>query len=173
MYYWHFCKNDKRLDLGEACKASEKIIDALKYAQGNIICKVNLGGTIVHDTDKSVATECTVIAMANIGKELHEFACLYAEHALKKAKVREKVFWNTIQAKRDWLDGKITNEQLAAAKFAAWSAAESTVETVAESAAEAAAWFAAKSVAWSTVEAAEINWQNETLTRMVEKKLNR
>ena len=143
MIGWHFCKNDRRLGFGdgrhickgrtlkvkppiELCKrglhASKQIIDALSFSQGNIICRVKLSGQILYDTDKAVATERTVLAMASATKVLHEFACCCAERALKKAKVKDERCWNAIKTKRLWLKGKATNKELAAAGAAAWDA---------------------------------------------------
>ena len=174
MLGWHFCRNDKRLGFEDGrqirtgrtlkvkppvilCKhglhASKRIIDALKYSQGHIICKVKLSGKIIHDTDKSVATERTVIAMVNGERLLHEFACDIAEKALKRANVTDKRSWNAIKVKRLWLDGKATDEELSAAYSAAYSAARY--------AAGYAARYAARSAAWRT--------QNQILTRRVNK----
>ena len=89
-YYWHFAQVDnngtprlgyddgREIKVGETlavhaapvlCKvglhASAKLWDALGYASGNrlALCRVTLGGTVLHDTDKSVANERTVVAM--------------------------------------------------------------------------------------------------------------
>jgi hypothetical protein len=45
--------------------ASARILDALGYAQASslALCRVTLGGTVLHDSDKSVASERTVVAM--------------------------------------------------------------------------------------------------------------
>lgn len=86
--YWHFARVDEhgvpRLGYGDGreirvgetltvegepqlCEhglhASERILDALVYAEGSVICKVTLGGIVIEDDDKAVATERTVIAM--------------------------------------------------------------------------------------------------------------
>ena len=180
-YYWHFCRNDKKLGFGDCreihkgrtlkvkvepilCRqglhASKKVIDALRYAQGDIICKVTLGDVVKHDTDKFVATERTVVAWANAEKLLHEFACLCAERALKKRGITDKGCWDAIKAKRDWLQGRITNKQLdteryaersvemyavSAERYVAWSADR----YAAESAAYAAPWSAERHAAWA------------------------
>jgi hypothetical protein len=93
--YYYFCGEDRKLRYGDnrpivvgetlkvdcapmLCEqglhASKRLIDALSYAPGSILCKVKLGGTIVHGDDKSVATERTVIAMADCTDVLREFA---------------------------------------------------------------------------------------------------
>ena len=170
MLGWHFCRNDKRLGFEDGRKirvgrtlkvkppvvlcerglhASKRIIDALGYSQGYIICKVKLSGEIIHDTDKSVATERTVIAMVNGERLLHEFACDIAEKALKRANVTDKRSWIAIKVKRLWLDGKATDKGLSAAWLAAWLAAEYAAE------------YAAGYAAWRI--------QNQILTRRVNK----
>jgi len=59
--------------------ASARILDALRYAGGGslALCRVTLGGTVIHDDDKSVATERTVVTMldaATTERLLREFA---------------------------------------------------------------------------------------------------
>lgn len=72
---------------------------------------------------------------------LHEFACRCAEEALKLVENPDPRSVAAIEAKRRWLRGEIGDEELSAARSAAW-AAESAVW-----AAESAAWAAARSVA--------------------------
>ena len=72
---WHFLNDDRRLRYGDKklvrrgqllkvkpplimCEhglhASAKALDALGYASGAIVCRVSLGGEILHDGDKGV-----------------------------------------------------------------------------------------------------------------------
>jgi len=95
MKAWHFVGEDKRLGYGDdrivrvgrtykvqcepvLCEsglhASIRLIDAIKYAPGQILCRVEVGGTIVKGYDKVVGTERTVIAMADVSDILGEFA---------------------------------------------------------------------------------------------------
>jgi ribosomal protein L12E/L44/L45/RPP1/RPP2 len=99
---------------------------------------------------------------------LHEFACRVA-HACLTARRKEghKIdprSWRAIRVKRAWLEGKATDEALASARSAAYSAARS-----AES---AAAWSAARSAesaaAWSAAWAAAREQQVEMLREMLE-----
>jgi len=75
---------------------------------------------------------------------LHEFACQVAEIALLKIENPDPHSLAAIEAKRKWMRGEISDEELAAARYAAWyatdSAAESVARYAAESAAEDAAW---------------------------------
>ena len=59
--------------------ASRRAIDALGYGPGAIVCRVRLGGSVFEDGDKAVATERTVIWMADATVILYEFACWAAE----------------------------------------------------------------------------------------------
>jgi hypothetical protein len=151
----------------ELCKrglhASVRLIDALYYSPGPIVCRVRMSGIIIHGDDKLVASERTVIAMADSSRLLHEFACDCAERTLVRERdaghepdVRS---WDAIAAKRAWLDGLISDEQLSAAISAASSAARSA-ESAAWSAArsaESAAWSAASSAASSAARSAAIS----------------
>lgn len=102
-YYWHFahCDNNgtprlnhgdgREIRLGETltvegepvlCErglhAGARVSDALKYcAYTACLCMVELSGTVIHGTDKSVATRRTVIAMLTAEQTdalLREFA---------------------------------------------------------------------------------------------------
>ena len=145
MQAWHFLPADKKLanndgrlvrvghtfkcdpDSLELCKTgfhgSKRIIDALQYAPGPVICKVELGGHIIKGDDKCVASERTVIAMADATNVLHEMACWSAEQALKLVKNPDPRSVAAIEAKRKWLRGEITDAELDAARDAAWDAA--------------------------------------------------
>lgn len=83
---------------------------------------------------------------------LHEFACRCAEWALSKVVHPDSRSIAAIQAKRDWLDGKITDRDLEAAKDSAWAAARD------------ATWAAARAAA----EDAARKWQVQELTKMLE-----
>jgi len=165
---WHFLPNDHRLASYnggprtliypgtvvrargevEPCHnglhASIRPLDALRYAPGHVVCRVECSGTIVHADDKLACSVRRVIWMAAIERELHEFACWCAERALKAAKIedRDNPSWAAIRAKRAWLDGEIDDSELAAARVAAWDAAWGP--------AGYAAWAAARDTAWDT-----------------------
>ena len=170
--------------------ASARLIDALRYATPNTkyVSVVELGGTVVLDTDKAVATQRTVLKMADVAHTLHEFACWCAERALKAERKAgrepDKRSWEAIRVKRRWLKGEATNKELAAASAAAeaaaedaraaedaaWDAAWAASEDAAWAAAwaaRAAAWATPRSAAWSVARAA----QNRKLTAMVNKLL--
>ncbi len=87
---WHFLQEDKRLAYndkrpvkpgitlrisgevvlgGRGFHASKRAWVALQYARGPMICWVRLGGKIVEAEDKAVATERTVLWMADATKK--------------------------------------------------------------------------------------------------------
>ena len=66
---------------------------------------------------------------------LHEFACLCAEEALKLDENPDPRSVNAIVVKRAWLRGEATEEELSAAREAAWSAAAAAAREVAGAAA--------------------------------------
>jgi hypothetical protein len=152
--------NDKPLVLCQyGLHACKRVIDALQYAQGPIVCRVKLIGKIKHDTDKSVAYERRVISMLDATNILYEFACLCAEDALKLIKNPDPRSIAAIKAKRDWLAGKITDKELDAAWAAARDAAWDAAWDAARAAARDAAWAAARAAAWAA--------QNKRLTSMI------
>ena len=71
---------------------------------------------------------------------LHEFACRCAEYALSFVESPDPRSLASIEAKRKWLRGKITDAELAAASNAAWYAERDA----ASCAKRAAAWAAAR-----------------------------
>lgn len=54
--------------------ASERIIDALKYAPGETVCRVRCGGEIVRDADKLICSERTILWRLDATQLLHGFA---------------------------------------------------------------------------------------------------
>ena len=162
--YWHFSNGSeahgshRKLIVGKTYRvrgkpalcqhglhASERALDALHYGSGNVVSQVTLGGTVIADTDKQVATQRTVIAQADATDILHEFACWCGEQALLKERERGREpdarSWAAIEAKRAWLRGEINDDQLAAARDAARDAGRD--------AAWAATWAAARDAAWA------------------------
>ena len=153
---WHFLTDDCRLRGGDkkvrpgmvlthssreplipcdrGLHASVRLIDALQYAPGAMLCRVKCGGEIIHHgdpPDKLVCRRREVVWMLDATWYLHEFACLVAEKTLTTEKIEDERSWNAIEVKRRWLNGKASDEELAAA----WDAAR------------AAAWAAARDVA--------------------------
>src|SRR6266403_1760065 len=145
---WHFLKENGRLayaphtlvrvgewltvptPLSICCTglhASSRLIDALLYAPGPILCRVELCGELIEQEDKLCAQQRRVIAMADATTILHEMACLSAESVLNHItnKKHRAIAKTSIDTKRAWLAGKATSAQLYAAESAAGSAARS------------------------------------------------
>jgi len=139
--------------------ASLRAIDALKYAPGPIVCRVELRGERIDDEEKSCASERKVIAIADATMTLHEFACWCAETALRRERKAghepDKRSWNAIHVKRRWLRGDATDDELESARATAWVAAW---ESVAAARAAGAAARAAGAASWeSAVESARVS----------------
>jgi hypothetical protein len=105
---------------GELCMcesgyhASRRIIDALKYAPGDTICRVELDGEIIEDNDKLVATKRRILWRVNGDELLREFARWSALQVIH--------LWNAPDIVREYLE--TGNEELRnAARAAAWYAA--------------------------------------------------
>ena len=207
MLAWHFLSEDKRLGYDDGrvvevgvplecegdlalCKngmhGSVRLIDALSYASGPIVCRVEIEGDVIEGDDKLCGRRRAVLWMLDATCILHEFACQCAEDALALVAEPDPRGVAAIDAKRAWLRGEITDEELdaawAAARDAAWNAASAAARdaraaarAAASAAARAAASAAARAVAraaawgaaWNAASAAALAKQNERLTAMV------
>ena len=81
---------------------------------------------------------------------LHEYACRCAEYALTFVREPDSRSIAAIEAKRKWLRGEISNDDLTAAQTAAWAAADA--------AACDAAWDAVRAVRAAACDAACDAW---------------
>jgi hypothetical protein len=157
---WHFLREDgclqysphTRVKVGQTltyegplylCEsglhASRNILDALTYAPGPILCRVELSGVIVHGNDKTVAQQRTVFAMADATELLRSFA--------RAAALSVVHLWDAHDVVMRYLltgDEGIRAAARAAAWDAAWTAARDAAWNVAWTAARAAAWTAAR-----------------------------
>src|SRR3990167_10121131 len=137
---WHFLPADRRLRWGSRevveagrtyraegslvmCEsgmhASARAIDALTYAPGPLVCRVELVVERLDAADKSCARERRVLLIAHATPVLHEHACTVAGDALHLAEARgaraDPRSWAGIETKRRWLRGEATDAELAAA----------------------------------------------------------
>ncbi len=150
--------------------ASERLIDALRYAPGNTLCRVQLSGEILRDHDKLCAAERTIIWRIDADSILREFA--------RWAALRMVYLWDAPEVVRRFLE--TGDEDLRAAARASASAAASAAARAWRN----AAWAAARASAWASASAAgdaatagawvaawDADWaaQNEHLTEMVMK----
>ena len=171
---WYFSKEPKRLRYGddrkiilgdthevccepELCErglhGSVRLIDALDYAPGPIIWRVELSGKMDIGDDKIAATKRTYIAGGvNIEHILRRFARKCALDVANLCDAQDVVI--------EYL--KTGNDGIAdAARAAVWDAVWD--------AAWAAAWAAARGAAWDELR----NKQNKRLTSMVTRAINR
>ena len=107
--------------------ASERILDALKYAPGPVVCRVEVSGTIVRGADKLVGTRRRILAMGDITNLLHEWACDVAEDACARAGVKDPRLLAAIACKRRWIRGEATDGELDAARNDAWVSGDYTL----------------------------------------------
>lgn len=172
MLAWHFLSEDKRLGFDDGrlvevgvpleCEGapvlcdngmhgSVRLIDALFYAAGPIVCRVEIAGDIIEGDDKLCGRKRTVLWMLDATRILHEFACECAEGALTPVDNPDPRSVAAVEAKRKWLAGEITDYELDAAQLAAAYAARAAAATATAAAdgARAAAWAAVRTTAWS------------------------
>jgi len=168
---WHFIPVDGRLQYGkrrtvvrvgqtlrrdpeklELCKyglhASIKPLDALRYAPGPIVCRVQCSGKVIEDSDKLVCSRRKTLWMYDATPVLRSFAR-----------------WCALQVVHLWDCPPVTLEYLktgregirVAARAAAWAAASDAASDAARAAAWAAASDAASDAAWAAA-ASDAAW---------------
>jgi len=163
MKAWHFMRETRRLgyDDGRLARkgqwlvhkgdlkmchcglhASKKITDALKYAPGPIICRVELAGEMIHEDDKTVAECRKVLWWINGKKLLRKFACMRALDVIH--------LWDAPDVVVKYLktqDESLRDAAGVAVRDAAWDVAGDAARV----AVRAAAWDAARIAAWDVV----------------------
>ena len=129
--------------------ASIDPFDALQYAPGENLCLVECGGVVLHQNDKLVCTERTIIARMDATHMLRYYARMQALSVVH--------LWDAPDSVLDYL---MTGDEAtrAAARAAAWAAARDAARdaawAAASAAARAAAWAAARDAAWAAAWAA-------------------
>jgi len=124
--------------------ACERLIDALAYANGTVICEVILGADAYTEADKSVSSSRTCIAMTSpeegerILRNFARWCALDVAH-----------LWDMPEDVRQYLETGDESVR-SAAETTAWIAAGAAGEAAIRSAARSAAW----SASWSAGEAA-------------------
>lgn len=186
MIGWHWCKNDRMLGYGDGRKvvdgetleetrpiklcergmhASGKILDAIRYAPGNVICRVKLHGEVIKGDDKLVASKRTVLWSVDASKALLLWAADCAERALSRVENPDPRSVAAIRLTREFVAGTRTKEELregaatayaVATAYAAYAtayaayAAAYTAATAASNAATAAATAASNAAAYAS-----------------------
>jgi hypothetical protein len=177
---WHFIKGDRlrdgtKLEVGKWLKhsgklvmcesgyhASKRLIDALQYAPGDTICRVEVRGTIIHDSDKMVASERRCLWAIDGKDVLRRSTRLCALDVIDK--------WDAPEIVRRYLE--TGDESIRAdARAAAWAAGAARSAGVAAWAAAIAGgdagWAAARAAGAAWAAGAARDKQNRRLTAMV------
>jgi len=158
MKAWHFLAEDQKLRYGDnrivesgetytapegdlvLCRhgmhGSKDLLDALYYAPGPIVCRVNITGEIQEGDDKIVGRNREILWMYDATKVLREFACRCALDVIH--------LWDAPEIVIRYL--KTQDESI---RDAAWYAAGDASRCAAECAAWYAARYAARYAAWS------------------------
>ncbi len=132
--------------------ASEQPYDALQYAPGHILHRVELDDVIDTQDDKVVARRRKIVATIDAAELLHAFA--------RKQALSVIHLWNCPAITKQYLETGDVSMQ-----YAAWSAARSAAQYAAQNAARSAAgaaawnaagaaWSAAQHTAWSAARSA-------------------
>ena len=124
--------------------ASEQPYDALQYAPGHILHRVELDDVIDTQDDKVVARRRKIVATIDAAELLHAFA--------RKQALSVIHLWNCPAITKQYLETGDVSMQYAA-QNAARSAAQYAAQNAARSAADAA-WSAAQYAAWSAARSA-------------------
>ena len=154
--------------------ASIKALDALRYAPGTMVARVELSGRIIHGDDKIVSRRRKTLWMADATKTLQWFAVWCASRALLRerdaGRAPDKRSLAALRVTTEYLMGRATRNDVISARAAAYAAAAAATASPAASPADAAADAAADAVADAVADAAysaERAAQNEQLTKML------
>ena len=136
----------------ELCKrglhASVMPLDALKYAPGSVVCRVECSGEVIHGEDKLVCSRRRVLWMADASRSFREFTIWCTERAPEEVENPDPRSLRALEAK---INGKTVDEELKEARLAvwyvAWLAARDAARAAAKTADRAAAKAAAQDVA--------------------------
>ena len=154
--------------------ASVRIIDALQYALGETICRVECGGEVDRGVDKLVATKRMILWRVDGKKLLRKFArtcTLDVAHLWKMPKVVRQYLETGDEALRAVASAVASDAAWAAVSAVASAVARAATWAAASAAASAAAAGAANAAAWAARAAARdaaSDAQNVRLTAIVE-----
>jgi hypothetical protein len=143
--------------------ASKRPLDALRYAPGPVVCRVEQWGDVQHDTDKFVSRHREVLWVADASIELRRFACWCARQVWPL--LTDERSRHAVEVAEAYCDGKATKKVLTAANTAAWAASDAawsesaaSATALAASAAANAAARAANAAAWTASDAEWSVW---------------
>lgn len=172
-------RHDGALELyASGLHAAVKPLDALAYAPGAIVRRVEYGGKVLRCDDRLVCTRRRILWQANATATLRLFAVWCARSALeaerKAGREPDPRSLAACDVAERHAHGKATDAELADARYAALATAKTVLNArTAAWAAEATAW--AVEAAWCAAVAASVEArtvvsveaQNRTLTRML------
>jgi hypothetical protein len=156
-----FCK--------QGLHASLEPFDALQYAPGNTLCLVECGGTVLHQSDKLVCTERTIIVRMNAEPLLRFFArqqALSVIHLYPNG--TDDVVFDYLMAG----DEKIRGAARAAARDAWYAALDARAAARAAAGAAGAAARAAAGAAGAAARAAALHAARAAAWRAAKKDFN-
>jgi len=113
--------------------ASERLIDALQYAPGETLCRVQMGGTIRRETDKLVARQRTILWRIDATDVLRAFArrcALDVAHLWDMPPIVRRYLETGNESIRDAARDAAGAAARDAARDAAWAAARSAANTM-------------------------------------------
>jgi hypothetical protein len=131
--------------------ASERIIDALQYAPGSTICRVECGGEILRDTDKLLCRRRTILWRVEGEALLRDFARACARDVLHLWDAPDLMRRYLETGDEDIREAATRATQEAREKLATQARAAATWATRARAAAEAAEAASAAAVAGEAV----------------------
>ena len=161
---WHWVREDRRLGYGDGrevragetiehkghialCEsglhASTKILDALTYAPGPVICRVRLSGDVLRGGDKIVAERRETLWMVDARRVLVVWACECAWEALQRAGNPDP---RSVAAIHEVMRQQRSGMRDQAKAAAAWAAASAAAYAASDAASDAA-WDAASAAA--------------------------
>ena len=165
---WHFLESKGHLSNGDSRKvrpgrwlvhhgdlvlcvsglhASVMVLDALKYASGSVVCRVECSGEIIHGTDKLVCTRRRILWWVDSRTVLRQFACKCALDVIG--------MWDPPDIVTRYL--RSTNEPIRrAARAAAQASARANAGVAASDAARLAAIYATWAISGGTARAASL-----------------
>ncbi len=155
--------------------ASISALDAVGFAPGAIVRRVECVGDMLREPDKLVCTERRVLWTADAAETLHDFACWCAERALDREEAAGRTVdprsRNAIAVKRAWLHGEATDAELTAASAAARAAARAADSAAARAADSAADRDAARAAARAADSAADRDAERAVQSAELERRL--
>jgi hypothetical protein len=146
--------------------ASVNLWDALEYAPGPVVCRVECGGAIIEGNDKLVCTQRRVLWMVDAEMALRDHARWCARRVMRLWTPPDVVV-RYLQTGREDLRDAARGAAWNAARGAAWNAARDAARGAAWNAAGAAAGDAAWDAAGDAAGAAEISAQRDDLERRI------